>query len=253
MRDVGDQLSTAKQIQPDFRKTVLKNTIGNTDTADVYRFNFSKSKHFKLNLRKLSINADVELIQDTNGNQQIDSGEIIASSRTTRGKKEALRLNRIQAGTYYVRVIPESSGKTNYRLVLRAKRASKPTFEEKVVALTNKRRLQNGLSPLTLNTQLTLASERHSRNMAMQNFFSHTGRDGSSPSDRARATGYSSNAGENISAGLQSPKDVVDEWMNSPGHRANILNRDYKEIGVGFFSNNGSQYTHYWTQMFSFG
>ncbi len=252
MQDPGDRLSTATGIQADFRKVALRNAIGGNDTADIYRFSFSKSRNFKLNLKKLSINADVELIHDRNGNQIIDSGDIIASSRTTGSKNETIKLNRVQSGTYYVRVTPKASGTTNYSLVLKGG-ASKSSFEEKVVDLTNKRRISNGLAPLTLNTQLTLASRRHSRNMATQNFFSHTGLDGSTPSDRAADAGYGLGAGENILAGLQSPKDVVDGWMNSPGHRANILNADYTEIGLGYFANSGSQYTHYWTQMFSFG
>ena len=86
-------------------------------------------------------------------------------------------------------------------------------------------------------------------------FFSHTGADGSTVGDRVQNSGYQySNAGENIAAGQTTAVDVVEGWINSPGHRANILNPNYTEIGVGYEylqNDTGSiNYNHYWTQVF---
>jgi uncharacterized protein YkwD len=92
------------------------------------------------------------------------------------------------------------------------------------------------LFPLTFNTQLLNAAATHSQNMALQDFFSHTGKDGSSLASRISATGYQfSVAAENIAAGSSTPEQVVSSWMNSSGHRANILNPNLKEIGIGYY------------------
>uniref|UniRef100_A0ACD5GYD8 CAP domain-containing protein n=1 Tax=Desertifilum tharense IPPAS B-1220 TaxID=1781255 RepID=A0ACD5GYD8_9CYAN len=129
-------------------------------------------------------------------------------------------------------------------------------FINRVLELTNQERSRLGLSPLTLSPLLSQAAQTHSQNMALQDFFSHTGLDGSSPSDRARIVGYSSGTAENIAAGYTTPEAVVTGWMNSPGHRENILNPNYRTIGVGyhFLANDTGQvnWNHYWTQMFGF-
>ncbi len=85
--------------------------------------------------------------------------------------------------------------------------------------------------------------------MAAKNYFSHTGLDGRSPFDRMRDAGYSySSAAENIAAGQPTPAAVVNGWMNSEGHRANILNCKLTQIGVGVAR--GGSYGIYWTQVF---
>jgi uncharacterized protein YkwD len=85
--------------------------------------------------------------------------------------------------------------------------------------------------------------------MAKKDYFSHTGKDGRSPFDRMTDAGYAySAAAENIAAGQRTPADVVKGWMNSAGHKANILNCTYSEIGVGYAK--GGSYGTYWTQDF---
>ncbi|MFB2938268.1 CAP domain-containing protein [Aerosakkonemataceae cyanobacterium BLCC-F154] len=128
-------------------------------------------------------------------------------------------------------------------------------FVNRVLELTNIERSKYGLQPLTFNPQLAQAAQIHSQNMALQDFFDHTGLDGSRPSDRATAVGYPSTfVGENIYAGLNTPEAVVEGWMNSSGHRANILNPDYRALGVGYYflaNDTGNvNYNHYWTQNF---
>lgn len=113
-----------------------------------------------------------------------------------------------------------------------------------MIDLTNQRRAENGCPPLAANDRLHAAALGHSVDMATQDYFSHTSRDGSSMSDRIDRQGYAwRRLAENIAAGYPSPEAVVEGWMNSSGHRANILNCDLTEIGVG-------HYQRYWTQNF---
>lgn len=129
------------------------------------------------------------------------------------------------------------------------------TLTDRVIELTNNFRAQNGLSPLEFDAQLATAAQTHTENMAFQDFFSHTGLDGSDVGDRVTNTGYNYfTVGENIGAGYQTPEAVVQGWIESPGHRANMLNPDFQEIGVGYFlleEDTGSQnWNYYWTQVF---
>jgi uncharacterized protein YkwD len=129
-------------------------------------------------------------------------------------------------------------------------------FIYRVLELTNIERSKLSLPPLTFNTQLLNAAATHSQNMALQDFFSHTGKDGSSLASRISATGYQfSAAAENIAAGSSTPEQVVSSWMNSSGHRANILNPNLKEIGIGYYfladDTGRVNFNHYWTQVFA--
>lgn len=131
-------------------------------------------------------------------------------------------------------------------------------FINRVLELTNQFRAENGLTPLKLNNELNAAAQNHSKDMAVQDYFSHTGKDGSQAWDRAKLVGYEARAmGENIAAGYTTPEAVVEGWKNSPGHRANLLNPTYTELGVGYFylqDDTGSvNYKHYWTQNFGSG
>ncbi|WP_431771378.1 CAP domain-containing protein [Streptomyces cucumeris] len=119
-------------------------------------------------------------------------------------------------------------------------------LQDQIVALVNKERAKVGCKPVTVDAKLTKAAQAHSEDMAEHSNMSHTGSDGSSPDDRIERAGYSwSTYGENVAYGYSSPESVMDGWMNSSGHKANILNCDFKEIGVGH-----AQPGHYWTQDF---
>lgn len=120
--------------------------------------------------------------------------------------------------------------------------------ENKVVEITNQERAEAGCGPVTVNAKLASAARQHSQDQAEHNKMSHTGSDGSSPWDRAERAGYRNAIGENVAMGYRTPAAVMDGWMNSDGHRANILNCDAKAIGVGLaYAGDGSPY---WTQMF---
>ncbi|MFF5973860.1 sigma-70 family RNA polymerase sigma factor [Streptomyces sp. NPDC012769] len=116
-----------------------------------------------------------------------------------------------------------------------------------VIDLVNTERSRAGCGPLSENSLLTKAAQGHSDDMAARDFFDHTNPDGDGPGERVTATGYRwSTYGENIAKGQRTPAQVMDSWMNSPGHRANILNCDFREIGIGIHTDGGP----YWTQVF---
>jgi hypothetical protein len=119
------------------------------------------------------------------------------------------------------------------------------------VALLNQERANENLPSLSIDIRLMEAARRHNNDMATHDFFSHTGSDGSSPFDRIADAGYSfRSAGENIAGGYRTAAAAVQAWMNSSGHRANILNSSYQHIGVGYTYNSSSSYGHYWTTDF---
>ncbi|MFF9125525.1 CAP domain-containing protein [Streptomyces sp. NPDC014889] len=119
----------------------------------------------------------------------------------------------------------------------------------RVVELVNSERSKAGCSALTVNDKLTKAAQAHSDDMAAHKNMSHTGSDGSNPGDRITQAGYSwQTYGENVAYGYATPEQVMDGWMSSAGHKANILNCSFKEIGVGL-----AQPGNYWTQEFGAG
>jgi len=119
-------------------------------------------------------------------------------------------------------------------------------FEQEVFELTNAERTKAGLSPLTLDTELSKVARVKSQDMKDNNYFSHTSPTYGSPFDMMKAFGISyTSAAENIAQGQTTPAEVVEAWMNSQGHRENILNPNYTHIGIGHVSDN-----NYWTQMF---
>lgn len=121
--------------------------------------------------------------------------------------------------------------------------------EKQVFELVNKIRAQNGLSRLKWADDLAALARAHSRDMINRRFFSHNNPDGLSPFDRMKAAGISyRTAAENIAYGQKTPEAVMNAWMNSSGHRANILNANVKEIGVGAVADKSG--TIYWTQEF---
>ncbi|MGW2117039.1 CAP domain-containing protein [Streptomyces zhihengii] len=123
--------------------------------------------------------------------------------------------------------------------------------EAQVLALVNKERAAAGCGPVTANAKLTKAADDYSDVMAASGVMSHTGPDGSTMTSRVEAAGYAwSTLGENIARGQADAEAVMDAWMNSPGHRANILNCSFDELGVGVHMGDGGPW---WTQNFGAG
>ena len=120
------------------------------------------------------------------------------------------------------------------------------SYEAEVIRLVNEIRQENGLKPLTANWELSRVARYKSQDMVDNKYFSHTSPTYGSPFQMIKAFGLSyRSAGENIAMGYATPQAVVNGWMNSSGHRANILNASYTQIGVGYVAQG-----HYWTQMF---
>lgn len=135
-----------------------------------------------------------------------------------------------------------------------------PAMQRDVLTLVNKARAKprrcgnksfSAVPPLTLSATLSRAALAHAQDMAAHDHFEHTGTDGSTPAQRATLAGYQwRNVAENIAAGPTTADVLVDGWLNSPGHCANIMGAQYTEMGVGFAVNGKSKSGIYWAQEF---
>lgn len=120
------------------------------------------------------------------------------------------------------------------------------SYELEVIRLVNEIRVQNGLKELTYNWELSRVARYKSQDMKDNNYFAHNSPIYGTPFQMIKNFGISyRSAGENIAKGYATPQAVVNGWMNSSGHRANILNANYTQIGVGYVASG-----NYWTQMF---
>ena len=128
--------------------------------------------------------------------------------------------------------------------------SSNLNYEQKVVELVNIERQKNGLSALTLDAKVSNVARTKSKDMATNNYFAHQSPTYGSAGDMLKQFGIQWSAwGENIASGQRTPEAVVTAWMNSEGHRANILSSNFSKIGVGYVTNSNG--TPYWTQMFT--
>ena len=135
------------------------------------------------------------------------------------------------------------------------------TFEEEgalplvdlnnLVALHNSTRAANGLDALAISSQLNEAAQGHADWLAANNASGHTGVNGSNPGQRIQQSGYPASGGENVAVGVLPPESkALDAWMNSPGHRSNVLNEGYRHIGVGYACRTDGPYRHFWVTVF---
>jgi len=125
--------------------------------------------------------------------------------------------------------------------------ASLDTWMIEMLNLVNEERAKVGVSPLCYNQKLINAAQKHSNDMEEKDYFSHTGKDGSDPGDRIEREGYDwQSYGENIAWGQKSVSGVMNSWMNSSGHKANILSGSKTHFGAGWAKNE-----NVWTQVFS--
>jgi uncharacterized protein YkwD len=268
----GNSLAQATPISS---SKEIKDRVNKQNRSDLFSFNLSNSSSFNLKFKSSGQGASVKLIQDRNQNGLIDAGEILKSA-PMQAKDSSVKIPSLDTGTYFIQVSTTGSGNNNYRLALTSTTLSSSSASggtssgstpsggstqplssllQQVVTLTNDFRRQNGLADLTVNNKLNAAAQTHSQNMALQDFFAHEGKDGSEPWDRMTAAGYQwSKAAENIAAGYQTAADVVNGWINSPGHRANMLDASVKEIGVGYYflanDTGTTNFNSYWTQDF---
>ena len=135
----------------------------------------------------------------------------------------------------------------NQEVTVPEKDTALQNYVSEVVRLTNAERAKYGLKPLTEDWQLSRVAQEKAQDMKNKNYFSHTSPTYGSPFDMMKSYGISYRyAAENIAKGYQTPAAVVNGWMNSEGHRKNILNANYKKIGIGYVENG-----KYWVQMFT--
>lgn len=122
--------------------------------------------------------------------------------------------------------------------------------EDAVFRLVNEVRAKAGLQRLRVDERLRAAARGHCKDMARRDFCAHNNPDGVTPVERMLSAGYSAPGAENVARGQESPRVVMDAWLNSPGHRANLLNPQFTAIGVGvvFLARNGPC----WTQNFGY-
>lgn len=141
----------------------------------------------------------------------------------------------------------------NYDLIYPGQVINVPTldatvtgYEQEVIRLVNEIRVENGLKPLTYDWELARVARFKSQDMKDNRYFAHNSPVYGTPFQMIHNFGITyRSAGENIAKGYRTPQAVVDGWMNSPGHRANILNSGFTRIGVGYVADG-----HHWTQMF---
>lgn len=143
----------------------------------------------------------------------------------------------------------------NPSMIYPGQKVSVPSFddvkkqENEVIRLVNVERSKRGLAALKTNWQLSRVARYKSQDMINKNYFSHTSPTYGSPFKMMETFGIRfSSAGENIASGQKTPAEVMNSWMNSPGHRSNILSASYSEIGVGLAKSSSGK--TYWTQMF---
>lgn len=254
------QLRTARSIRTlSEGSSIYTGQLDEQASSKFYRFRLNRATHLNLGLTDLRSNADLALLNRR--------GKVIEQS--ARGGRLSETIDQsLNQGIYYIRV--SGRKQTRYRLSFTIddpeRLASPPQLDDairlmddpiikEVVAITNAYRQQAGLQPLRLNPKLTAAAQAHSEDMALNDFFAHTGSNQSSVFDRVDQTGYDYKlVTENIAAGYTTAATVVKEWMNSPSHRANIMYPDMQEIGVGvyFLANDTGKtnYRYYWTQDF---
>ena len=122
------------------------------------------------------------------------------------------------------------------------------TIGQQVTELVNEIRRGQGLAELAVDRRLVAAAQSHSEDMATHDFLSHEGSDGSDVGERLESAGYAwSFHSENVGGGYANAQAVVDGWMASAGHRANILSSNPEHLGVGYASAGGTQFVRYWT------
>ncbi|MFI9336964.1 CAP domain-containing protein [Streptomyces althioticus] len=147
------------------------------------------------------------------------------------------------------RTAPDTERKAGDQSQGKGQTSAESTAAAAVLRLVNAERAKVGCSPVTADGALTTLATAFSDDMADRGFFDHTDPDGDTPWDRAQAAGIGNLGGENIARGQADAEAVMEAWMNSPGHKANILNCDFKTLGVGVHMGPGGPW---WTQNFGY-
>jgi uncharacterized protein YkwD len=257
MRSISSRATNLRaiNIQPQLENR-YRGTVGETSPRRSYRLRLTQRSSLNLSLSNLKADADLSLVNRR--------GQVIGKSAHNGSSQESIAQT-LEPGTYYVRV-DRQQGKTRYRLkvgvsaqaglpLTEIQSSSAGGFAKQLLALVNQQRRGAGLKPVKLNPLLTASAQAHSQDMALNDFFSHRGSNGSTAESRIAATGYNAfTSSENIAAGFATPTGVMQAWMDSPPHRKNLLNPILQEMGVGFFlldnDLGNTNLRYYWKQDF---
>ncbi|MGG1243501.1 CAP domain-containing protein [Bacillus cabrialesii] len=246
----GVQQASAKELSCQPVVTVKTgNTVQNMSLNDVV-----KKLHIKTNIKTLKAANEKDLekllqkyakqsnmnIQDVQKTETAKPAqkttEKAAAEKNTASKAPATEQNTASKA-------PAAAEKTN---TTTSAPSSVSAYEKKVVALTNAERQKQGLKPLQIDETLSKSARAKSQDMKDKNYFDHQSPTYGSPFDMMKSFGISyKTAGENIAKGQKTPEEVVKAWMNSEGHRKNILNPNFTHIGVGYVESGSI-----WTQQF---
>ncbi|MBE9032200.1 FG-GAP repeat protein [filamentous cyanobacterium LEGE 11480] len=245
----GSTLATAFNLGTVNGLRAVQESISAGAANDYWRLDVSNQQSINVLLNNLSANADLQLL-DASGNRVTDAFN--RNGEFNSGTTAEVRSRILDPGTYYLRVYGNNTN-TNYQLSILGLAAT-TNYTDRVVEITNFYRTQSGLNALQKNTNITNAAQAHSQSMALDDFFEHTGLNGSSTTQRVQAAGYNGVAAENIAAGQLHAEHAMERWMYSSGHRANILNANYQDIGVGYYylaQDGGTErWQRYWTSNF---
>ncbi|SOC23777.1 uncharacterized YkwD family protein [Ureibacillus xyleni] len=254
----ADAASNTEEVKNDSIQSYVK--VIKLDQQEVYNALSNKEDLKDLSIKLLKSNVNIEKLL-ASCNIKVNKQQL---TKLVEAKKEAK-----QETSKAVKETPATPAKQTAPTVSKpttnnnnipqntTQQAAKPTtsapvntsaseFEKQVVELTNAERAKAGLAPLQMDNAVMASAHAKSVDMAKNNYFSHTSPTYGSPFDQMKAAGISyRSAGENIAQGQQTPEQVVQAWMNSEGHRANILNGNFTHIGVGYVADG-----NYWTQQF---
>lgn len=216
-------------------------TIGVSDYANEYRSSIQKIiSDIKSDINSL----DVKIREHIN-KIRTETGNLI-SAYTCEIIEGSTTLTTTDTTTTETQTEPSSEVVTNVEISTETTTENKvySDFVYKVYELTNVEREKYGAAKLRLNDDLCKAASDHSVDMSNNNYFGHTSLDGRTVADRVRKYADFDYIGENIAMGQRTPEEVLNDWMNSDGHKANILNENYTDIGISY-------YNGYWVQDFA--
>ncbi|MCY8041521.1 CAP domain-containing protein [Bacillus spizizenii] len=241
----GVQQASAKELSCQHVVTVKTgDTVQNMSLNDVV-----KKLHIKTNMKTLNAANEKEIKQllkkhakQSNMNiQDVQKTETAKPAQKTTEKAAAEK--NTASKTPAASKAPAAAEKTN---TTTSAPSSVSAYEKKVVELTNAERQKQGLKPLQIDETLSKSARAKSQDMKDKNYFDHQSPTYGSPFDMMKSFGISyKTAGENIAKGQKTPEEVVKAWMNSEGHRKNILNPNFTHIGVGYVESG-----NIWTQQF---
>ncbi len=225
---------------------VISGTIGERNEVDRYGIGVEFGQIFSITVTSVEEIYPWVRVVDASGRSLAEIGE-------AGGKKFVTKPLQTPSGEIFVEAFTYGGYRTGaYQLDLWIQDEPARLLEA-VLILTNHERMSRGLLPLGRDSRLDSAAQSHTDQMVQYNFVGHSGWDGSSVFQRVTREGFPwTTAGENVAAGQRDAAVVVNGWMNSSGHRANILSSAFQEIGLGYgFTDAASNaYPYYWTQVF---